>query len=277
MRNRVRSYRCEAVVLHRQDFGEADRFLTVFSREQGKLRLLAKGVRKPRSRKAGHVEPLTRTLLLNARGREIDIVNQAEALDLFEGVRVDLVSLGRAAYMAELIDRFSVEGETNRQLYRLLVDSFSRLSENPPIGYAVIRYFEIRLLEIMGYRPELFHCVECNEEIRPEDQYFSRQGGGLVCARCGNSNRDLEPITLPALKVLRHFQRNSFEVASTAKVDDRVHKEIDRIMELFLSYLLEQKLNSPGFIREVSTLAPYASTSISVPISERNGEDIDES
>ncbi len=256
MRDRARTYRCEAIVLRRHNFGEADRLLTVFSLERGKLRLIAKGVRKPRSRKAGHVEPFTRVALLNSRGRNLDIISQAESLDLYMLLRENLGFLSRAAYIAELVDRFSVDHEENRQLYRLLTDSYSRLDEEDASPRSVVRNFEIRLLELVGYRPELFHCVRCGAEIRPEDQFFSHQNGGVICHHCGDGRSGYERISLPALKVLRHFQRNTFKVASDAVIRNEVHKEIDGIMERFFSYLLERNLNSPAFIRDIDRIGP---------------------
>ena len=254
MRDRIRTYRCEAIVLRRHNFGEADRLLTVFSLERGKLRLMAKGVRKPRSRKAGHVEPFTRVALINSRGREIDIISQADALDLYTLLRENLRFLGRAAYFAELVDRFSVDREENRQLYRLLADSFSRLDQEDTSANSVARFFEIRLLELVGYRPELFNCVRCSAEIRPEDQFFSHQDGGVVCPHCAEGRRGFERISLSALKVLRHYQRNSYKVASEAAIRAEVHQEIDGIMEGFFSYLLERNLNSPTFIRDIDRI-----------------------
>ena len=107
--NRARLYRTESIVLRRQDLGEADRIVTVFTPAQGKLRAIAKGVRRPGSKKAGHVEPFTRNSLLVAKGRELDIITQAETLDAYPSLRQDLDRLGQAAYVIELVDRFAVE------------------------------------------------------------------------------------------------------------------------------------------------------------------------
>jgi recombinational DNA repair protein (RecF pathway) len=90
MSGRERNYRAEAVVLRRRDLGEADRLLTVYSREHGKLQQVAKGARRPSSRKAGHLELFTRVQIQAARGRELDVITQAEALDLFSELRSDL-------------------------------------------------------------------------------------------------------------------------------------------------------------------------------------------
>ena len=187
-----RSQRVEAVVLRHSDWGEADRMLTIFTRELGKLRVVAKGARRPRSRKAGHLEPFTRVALLLARGREIWIVTQAETLDAYLPVRDDLERTGYAAYVAELLDRFTYEEGENSSLYRLFVEALERVStlEDP---VPAIRYYEIRLLDLLGFRPELFHCVQCGNEIQPEAQYFSALLGGVVCPRCGLDAAGVRP------------------------------------------------------------------------------------
>ena len=109
-----RTLRTEVVVLRHTDWGEADRLLVLFSREAGKLRAVAKGVRKLHSRKAGHLEPFTRVKLLLARGRDFWIVTQAETVDAYLPIREDLVRTAYAAYVIELLDRFTYEEGENR-------------------------------------------------------------------------------------------------------------------------------------------------------------------
>jgi len=149
-----RSLRVEAVVLRHSDFGEADRLLTLYTRELGKVRGIAKGARKVLSRKAGHLEPFTRVNMLLARGRSFYIVTQAETVDAHLALREDLIAIGYASYVVELLDRFTYDGDENRALYRLLADTLRRLNRAPDPRLA-IRYYEIRLLDYLGYRPEL--------------------------------------------------------------------------------------------------------------------------
>ncbi|NMB69145.1 MAG: DNA repair protein RecO [Chloroflexi bacterium] len=245
-----RSQRVEAVVLRHSDWGEADRMLTIFTRELGKLRVVAKGARRPRSRKAGHLEPFTRVALLLARGREIWIVTQAETLDAYLPVRDDLERTGYAAYVAELLDRFTYEEGENSSLYRLFVEALERVStlEDP---VPAIRYYEIRLLDLLGFRPELFHCVQCGNEIQPEAQYFSALLGGVVCPRCGIDAAGVRPVSVQALKYLRHYQRSSYAEATRVRLPDAVRPELEALMQHYLTYLLERGLNSPAFLREV--------------------------
>jgi DNA repair protein RecO (recombination protein O) len=243
--------------LRRQDLGETDRLLTIYSPDRGKLRVVAKGVRKPRSRKAGHLEPLTRARLMLARGRELDIITQAEALELYPSLRDDLTRLGQASYAVELLDRFTVEEGESQRLYDLLVDTLDRLTEGSEAA-VVLRFFELRLLDLVGYRPELVKCVGCSEEIRPQDQFFSAALGGALCPGCGGGQRDTYPISLAALKVLRYYQRNAYAVVAAVSIRPAVHAELNTIMENYLSYLLERRLNTPAFLRRVRELAQEA-------------------
>jgi DNA repair protein RecO (recombination protein O) len=251
MSGRERNYRAEAVVLRRRDLGEADRLLTVYSREHGKLQQVAKGARRPSSRKAGHLELFTRVQIQAARGRELDVITQAEALDLFSELRSDLTSVGQASYLIELIDRFTVEAEPNEALYSLLVRSLELLDRGGE-AHNITRAFELRLLDQVGYRPELFQCVSCGLEIKPEAQFFSFEQGGVMCRSCGAKAGQAHPISLAALKVLRHVQRHPLSKFESMRVRVKVRNELDALMEGFLTHLLERRLNAPAFLRRVS-------------------------
>lgn len=250
MPQQERSIRAEGIILRHSDFGEADRLLTIFTREHGKVRVIAKGVRKARSRKAGHVEPFTRTQLQLARGRDLFILTQAEASDTFFTLRENLVLLGYASYIIELIDLSTYDEEENRSLYDLLARTLRRLNrgDNPNL---VTRYYELRLLDYIGFRPQLFTCTQCESEIKPEDQFFSATRGGVLCPKCGPSDPSARPISLLALKYFRHFQRSSFKDASRATIPDQVYLEMENLMHYYLTHTLERGFNSPAFLRRV--------------------------
>lgn len=238
-------------MLRHSDWGEADRLLSLFTREMGKVRAIAKGARKMRSRKAGHLEPFTRVNLLLARGRELLIVTQAETVEAYLPLREDLLRIGYAAYVVELLDRFTYEEGENRSLYRLLIDTLARLNAESEPALAA-RYYEIRLLDLLGYRPQLFSCVNCESGILPVDQHFSASLGGVLCPNCGPLVRDAVPVSMPALKYLRHFQRSSFEEAARARLTAELNRQMEAITQHYLTYLLERGLNSPAFLRQVS-------------------------
>ena len=246
-----RSFRAEAVVLRHSDFGEADRLLTLYTREHGKVRAIAKGARKIASRKAGHLEPFTRVKLQLARGRDLFIVTQAETIDAYPSLREDLTLTGYAAYVLELLDRFVPDEETAvPSLFRLLTETLSRLAtESTP--WLTVRSYEMRLLDFLGFRPQLFECANCKNEIQAEDQFFSAALGGAVCPRCGQGLPGLWPISQEALKYLRHFQRSEYRTATRARPDEATQKEVETVMQGYFQYLLERELNTPGFIKHV--------------------------
>ena len=245
-----RTLRTEAIVLRHKDWGEADRMLWLYTPKVGKVQAIAKGIRKIRSRKAGHLEPFTHVNLLLARGRDFMIVTQAETLDPFLNLRQDLIHVGYAAYVIELIDRFTYNEDENQQLYRLLKETISRINteKEPAIP---VRYYEIHLLDLLGYRPQLFNCVRCEAVIQPEDQYFSISLGGVLCPRCGPKVPDASQISMNILKYLRHFQRSSYSKVSHTRLTPELNRNLEALMQSYFTYFLERNLNTPIFIRRV--------------------------
>jgi len=246
---RSRSFRCEGVVLRHLDWGEADRIIWLFTLEKGKIRTIAKGVRKVRSRKSGHLEPFMVVSLLLSKSKDLFFISQVDTINAHTPLREGLMLTSYASYIVELLDRFTIEEEENRNLFLLLTDTLDRLSDDKYIKELVLRYYEIRLLDLVGFRPQLFNCISCNQQIEPQDQYFSIQLGGVVCPRCGRGIAGLLPVSVRSLKYLRHFQRSSFREAIKAKLSDEISQEIEIIMQQYFTYLLERNLNTPPFLR----------------------------
>ncbi len=251
MPEQPRSYRAEAVVLRHADWGEADRILTLYTQESGKLRAIVKGARKIRSRKAGHVEPFTHITLQLARAHDIPLVTQVETIDPYLPLRDDLSLTGYASYVMELLDRFTYEQEGgNPPLFNLLTSTLSRLCSTADT-WLVIRYYEMRLLDYLGFRPQLMECANCRSVIQPVNQYFSLPSGGVICPSCGKGLPNLRPVTVDALKFMRHFQRSNYNDAVRAKVEPKTQLEMEALMQAYFTYLLERGLNTPGFMKKV--------------------------
>lgn len=245
-----RTLKVDAVVLRHADWGEADRLLTLYSREHGKLRAIAKGVRKIQSRKAGHLEPFTRATIMLAKGHDLWIVTQAEAIDLYQPIREELQKMGQAAYVVELLDRFTYEEGQNWQLYKLLTETLERLSTGED-DFISIRYYEMRLLELLGYRPLLFECAACGEDITARNQFFSADLGGVLCPKCENRGQSSRPVSLEALRFLRHIQRSTYKEARMASPPAAIRQEMEALQNYYFTYLLERSLNSPEFLKQI--------------------------
>ncbi len=245
--SRQRLYRTEAVILRRQPFGEADRLLTLYTPGMGKIRALAKGVRKPTSRKAGHVELFTHSTLLIAKGKSLDLITQADTVNAFLPLRVDLERASHAYYLAELVDRFTEEGDENRRLFDLLLSALFWLGEAEDIGL-VLRYFDLRLLDYVGYRPELFRCVLCAQPLKQGAALFAPAEGGVLCPSCGQGERNCQEVSLQALATLRYLQNNDYGLCRRLIIDRRSHLELEGLLRSYISHLLERGLHSVGFM-----------------------------
>lgn len=143
------SYKTEAIILSRRNFGEADRLLTVFSKHYGRIKVLAKGVRKVTSRKGGSLELFNHVSLVLAKGKNLDIITEVEVRNSFRGWHQNLTRVGVAYYLAELVNRLTPEGQRNQLVFSCLGDFLGRLKKDPLPQ--LIREFEESLLEESGF------------------------------------------------------------------------------------------------------------------------------
>ena len=248
--SRERTFRCQAIVIRRTDFGEADRLLTLFSREQGKIRAIAKGARKPQSRKTGHVELFMRSRFLLAKGKDLNIITQAEMIEAYPALRQDLVRTTYASYAVELLDRFTTEEDRNVDIYDLLAEALNWLAEHRDVMLAA-RYYELRLLTLTGFRPQLFQCLSCREAVEEQDQFFSAELGGLLCPNCQEADRRAKPISAIAVKVMRYLQTRSWEMVNVLNLKRPLHRELESLMHHYLTYVLERNLKSVDFLHRL--------------------------
>jgi DNA repair protein RecO (recombination protein O) len=249
---RERTYRTEAIVIRRSDFGEADRLLTLFSQERGKLRAIGKGARKPQSRKTGHVELFMRSRFLVAEGRDLDIVTQAEMVEAYAALRGDLVRATYASYAVELLDRFTVDDDPHRDIYELLATALGWFA-TAPVDELLLpaRYYELRLLSLTGFQPRLFNCLHCGEPIQEQDQAFSADLGGLLCPNCEGTDPRAQPISAAAVKVMRYVQTRPWDVVGQLRLRPAVLHEIERVMHDYLTHILERDLKSADFLQRL--------------------------
>ncbi|MBI2935449.1 MAG: DNA repair protein RecO [Chloroflexi bacterium] len=248
--DRARLYKTEAVVLKQAPVGEKDRILTLYTPYLGKLRAAAKGVRRPGSKLAGHLEPLVHCRLMLARGRNLDVVTQAETIASFVRIRNDLDRIAYAIYCAELVDAFTPDQEANSPVFSLLLDTLGYIEEGETPK--CLRYFELHLLRHLGYMLELHRCVECNREIAPEAHAFAPAGGGVACTNClGRLTGPVLPLSLNALKALRYLQGRQYASARRLHLTASLAMEIEGLLRASLQHLLERELRSTAFLRQL--------------------------
>jgi DNA repair protein RecO (recombination protein O) len=255
MSNRERSIRTEGIILRRRDFGEADRILVLFSRKLGRISCIAKGSRKPSSKISGHIDIFTRSSMLISRGRNLHLLTQAETIESYDELRKNLTGIGRGSYIVELVDAFSYEEGSNLKLYDLILATLESLNrgDNPSI---VIHYYELHLLDLVGFRPELFNCVECGEKIVEQNQFISGKLGGVICPECIARIKDaaVRPVAARTLKYLRHFQRSSLQSLLGLDISAEILDDLEKVIKYYLTHILEGHLNSPDFMSRIQEM-----------------------
>ena len=253
MTTRPRLYKTEGIVLKSVPVGEADRMVTLYTRDMGKLRAAARGVRRPRSRLGGHLDALNRVSLSLARGRNRDVITGADALETFRPLKSDLERLAYGLYVAELVDAITPEESPGYPVYVLVVDALQSLAttENARI---LLHAFELRLLDYSGFLPELHRCVQCRREPAPHAHRFAPEAGGLLCNDCYTTRGPVMPLSVNALKVLRFLERQDIAAVQRLQVPEDLDREMTTLLAASLHHVLEREVRSAAFIHHLRQL-----------------------
>jgi DNA repair protein RecO (recombination protein O) len=229
-------YRCEGVVLRTYKLGEADRIISLVTNTQGKVRGVAKGVRKTKSRIGARLEPLSHVSLLMYTGRgDLDIVSQAESIESFRVVREDLDRLTKATALLEAIDHVSVEGQHDERLFKMLLGGLRSLNEvNAPM---LVGAFYWKLLSHEGYEPSLDACVRCSSVV--DLVGFDAAAGGVTCKSCSLGAR----VSPNALALLHRVLGGQLNAALREPESAAVH-EVERLGTVALEHVLERRLKA---------------------------------
>ncbi len=249
---RPRAYQTEAVVLKSTPVGEGGLIVTLYSKDTGKLRAVVRGARKPTSKMVGHLEPLNRVQLALARAGHggLDTVTQGQVLESFATLKASLEPLSRAIYLAELIDGFGTEGSPSPELYALLVDTL-RVLDGSHRDELTLRYFELHLLNLSGFMPELYRCVECREELSPGLHRFTPEAGGALCLRCTPPRARIMSLSLQAIKVMRFLDRSDLPDIARFQVHGELEEELKSLLGATLKYWLDKEIQSKRFMEHL--------------------------
>ena len=249
-----RTYRALGLTLRRSPVREADLLTVIYTREHGKLELLARRAQRLTNKLMGHLEPLTLVRVSVARGRSMDQVTEAEVVDAFPGVKSGYENSARGLYVAELVDGFSALSAPNAELFNLVVQTLETLGTAANADLA-LRYFDLQLLRLSGFLPELYQCVECGEELEPDRHRFAAGAGGTLCTQCSPTDVVVRPLSLPALKLLRLLHRTESAGALPAlAVPPPLEREVRETLNVTIQYWLDRRVRSQEFL-EAAKLA----------------------
>ena len=246
-----RPYVTDAIVLSRFELGEADRVLTVLTPDYGKLKIIAKGVRRQTSRLGGSLEPFAELRVALSHGRTFEHVTQVQVGHAWLRMRDSLESAATAWYLAELAERSSEERGVSEPLYTLLKRAYELLDSGMAPG-RVARWYEMHLADEMGQRPEVDRCVECDRMLEAEGSFrWVPAMGGVLCDRHPPPPTWRIDLSLEGLKLLKAYQRMDAEALAGLRLPGIVEREVEAAMREFVRHMLERDPRSLAFLDEV--------------------------
>ncbi|TFB08112.1 DNA repair protein RecO [Candidatus Atribacteria bacterium MT.SAG.1] len=243
-------YKTEGIVLKSMEYEEADKIVTIYTKNYGKITAIAKGVRKTKSKFGSSLEILTHSIFLIYKGRNIDIVSQTEILESFFSTSKEVSKFAFAANCVEIVNKLTEEREININLFNLLKEVLHYLREtNDPKLLALS--FKWQTMSILGYKPSLIHCCRCNKSVEgQEEMYFNTREGGLMCKNCiAEDKEECIKVSLYFNKLLRKILITRLSTISNATIPDKKVKELEKITDIYIAYHSEKSFKTDRFLK----------------------------
>jgi DNA repair protein RecO (recombination protein O) len=233
-------YKEQGIVLRSVKLGEADKIVSILTQGSGKVRAVAKGIRRTNSKFGARLEPLTHVSLLLYRGRNLDTVTQAEIITSFRGIRGEFAEIAAGETMLEAVDKVAEEHERNVRLFLLLLAGLRALEAAPADPAAVAESFLLKLLSLSGFHPSLSACAVCG--LPGPHPWFAAGQGGVVCQTC--AEHDAGPVSEPAVGWLDGLARADLLAAGDMTPALDVRREGRAMLYGFTEYHLERRMRS---------------------------------
>jgi len=242
----------DAVVLHRTDFGEADILVTLYTDSVGKIRGVAKGAKKSQKRFMNTLQPFAYITAIFSEGRGGLIhIDQADIIRPFLHISDTIARVLYGFYLLELVDRMSPEREANPSVFDFLVSVLAALDGGAP-REEWLRYFELRILDLFGYRPRLGECTVCYRMIASgKSRWFSFRHGGIVCGACKGVGSGGIPMSYETAASMEHMLALGVEESQDVRLSEKTRHEAKYILPRFVQYQLGRELKSLKVLEEI--------------------------
>ncbi|MEI6498361.1 MAG: DNA repair protein RecO [bacterium] len=243
----MHTIKTQGIVLRGSHFGEADRILTVFTNSLGKIKMMAKGIRKISSHLAGALEPFMLVNLLVYEGKTFYGVTGAVIEKEFPNLHQDLSKTAKAFFLGELVDKFMEERQVSAEIFDLFSSALEEVDSDVP--GPLIQAFELKIIEASGFKPELYDCVHCKKRITVGNNSWDNEEGGLICNECNSQFHHGRKVTDSVIKLFRFIHENSSSQIAKLRLDKSIEEEADQILDLYLRSILERELKSQSFMK----------------------------
>jgi DNA repair protein RecO (recombination protein O) len=244
------SQHSSAIILNRSDYRESDSLVTAFTRNFGKVVLVARGAKKLQSKLAGHLEPMSLVDILIIKGKGFDYVGSALGANAFLNLKDNLNKLYYGGLAFSWFNRLIKEGQSDERLFFLLLRWLEILDNYPPEdftkenGELFFIFFALKLMTELGYQPEMYECLNCRKKIEPGKNYFNLKNGGIICEDCFLKDQKIQAINSAeiltisdnCIKLMRFIMDNRLDMAKKLKIDKKVIKELSVLTLSFLNF-----------------------------------------
>lgn len=245
-------FKAEGLLLRTHDLGEADKILVLYTRERGKISGVARGARRAKSRLLAISQLFAHSRFLMYEGRSLHSINQGELINSFRPLREDLTRVAYASYAAELLDVLLVEAEPNADLFRTVLEGFTLIAGTADLDLSM-RWLELALINHLGYRPELSHCVECGSPLE-ERGAFSATHGGILCHRHLGSDQASLPVHPGVVSQLRRLLETPASRLGILRPSQGDRELMERLLRLHIDNRLDRPLRSREFLQAMKAL-----------------------
>ena len=251
-----RFYSTEGIVVRLNDLGESDRIVVLLTPQRGLVRGVAKSARRPNSKLGGHLDLLRHVTISARTGRSLDSISQAQTMNDFRTLQEDLGKLSRGIYLSELSEKFSLEGVQSNNTFKMLRYGLGWLerTRNPDL---FLRWYEMRILQLNGFQPEIFICTGCETTLEREPQTFSTALGGFICKVCRPTANDrLLPASVGVIKILRFLLHTDCEALENLHVGEGDRLHVGQILRKHIQGILDRSVRSTDFLDEINKRPP---------------------
>ncbi|GAB7053731.1 MULTISPECIES: DNA repair protein RecO [unclassified Paenibacillus] len=241
-------YRVQGIVIRSMDYGEGNKIITLFTRELGKMSVVARGAKKVKSRYGSSAQLFTYGDYLFFKSGQLGTLNHAEIIEAFHKIREDLHKAAHASYLAELTDRMMGDQEGQPFLFGQLKASLQAIQEDKDLQI-VNHLYEIKMLMHAGYTPELEHCVVCREKSEPVA--ISIGMGGVLCERCRLRDPEAIRLTSGVYKLLRLFMQLDARRLGQIDVKPQTKQLLKQIIRNYFDTHVGIRLKSRDFLDQM--------------------------
>lgn len=251
-------HKAEAIVLNRRDFRETSVIVNFFTLDYGKISGILKGIRTQPAKFASNVEPfsLNDIIFYKKHNTNLHLVSACELKAHFGCIRGDMVKIGMASVMMELLDALMQLDEPNIEIFNLACAALSEL-EITHTPEKILTIFKIKLLSLSGFKPHLDSCVSCSGKILDQSK-FSLSLGGLLCPRCSHKDSAARQIFRGTTASILHIERNDIKNNLNLGLNPLVKKELSLVLSAFLNYHLGKELKSQKTIDKIDNFQPVS-------------------